>query len=156
MFQGGISEEILKKNEKEAGPIIGFSKDLFIKEYLNSQRMKKLGAIGSMNSIEDSFWRSKIEPVQFDEDNINTSKEKDLRYSIGLLEDFRSGEKKPSQVFDINKLAKIMAIRALLGSSEFDYRDTKFYFNTKTKLLEPITKEAHVDLNLNNNLYNLN
>ena len=42
-----------------------------------------------------------------------------------------------------------MVIRALLGSSEFDYRDTKFYFNPNTQLLEPITKESHVDLNLN-------
>ena len=42
-----------------------------------------------------------------------------------------------------------MAIRAVLGSSEFDYRDTKFYFNPITSLLEPITKEIHVNLNLN-------
>ena len=42
-----------------------------------------------------------------------------------------------------------MAIRAVLGSSEFDYRDTKFYFNPETSLLEPITKEIHIDLNLN-------
>ena len=54
-----------------------------------------------------------------------------------------------SEVFDIEKLAKVMALRALLGSSEFDYLDTKFYFNPSTSLLEPITKEAHVNLNLN-------
>ena len=42
-----------------------------------------------------------------------------------------------------------MALRALLGSSEFDYRDTKFYYNPTSKLLEPITKESHVDLNFN-------
>jgi len=46
-------------------------------------------------------------------------------------------------------LAKVMALRATLGSSEFDWVDTKFYFNPKTSLLEPISKESHVDLSLN-------
>ena len=42
-----------------------------------------------------------------------------------------------------------MALRAVLGSSEFDWRDTKFYFNQTTSLLEPISKESHVSLDLN-------
>ena len=46
-----------------------------------------------------------------------------------------------------------MALRALLGSSQFDWLDTKFYFNPKTKLLEPISKEIHVDLENNYKVY---
>ena len=40
-----------------------------------------------------------------------------------------------------------MAIRAVLGSSQFDWKDQKFYYNPNTSLLEPISKEIHVDLN---------
>ena len=46
-----------------------------------------------------------------------------------------------------------MAIRALLGSYQFDWLDTKFYYNTDTKLLEPISKEIHVDLEHNYKKY---
>ena len=149
MFQGGISDEVLKINNKEIGPIIGFSKNLFLKELVNSKRMNKLGATGSLNGIEDNFWREKIEPVQFSENNLGQIQEKYLNEAIYLLELFRKEEKNISEVFDVEKLSKIMALRALLGSSEFDYRDTKFYYNPTSKLLEPITKESHVDLNFN-------
>lgn len=147
MFQDGISDELLKKNKKELGPIVGFSKDLFLKEYLNSERINKLGATGSLNGIEDNFWRERIEPTQFSKDKFGKIQEKYLNEAILLLESFRREEKKINQIFDVKKLSKVMALRALLGSSEFDYRDTKFYYNPSTKLLEPITKESHVDLN---------
>ena len=149
MIQGSLSDEILELNQRDPGPIIGFSKNLFLKEYPNSKRLNKQGATGSLNGIEDSFWRSKIEPTQFSNKNIGKIEETHLKKAIYLLESFRNGEKKPSEVFVVNKLAKVMALRALLGSSEFDYRDTKFYYNPSLSLLEPITKESHVDLNLN-------
>ena len=133
---------------KELGPIVGFSKDLFLKEYLNSERINKLGATGSLNGIEDNFWRERIEPTQFSKDKLGKIQETYLNEAILLLESFRREEKKINQIFDIEKLSKVMALRALLGSSEFDYRDTKFYYNPSTKLLEPITKESHVDLNV--------
>ena len=149
MLQGGISEEVLKINNKETGPIVGFSKNLFLKELVNSRKMNKIGATGSLNGIEDNFWREKIEPVQFSNSNLGKVQEKYLNDAIYLLEAFRKEKKKINEVFDIEKLSKIMVLRALLGSSEFDYRDTKFYYNPTSKLLEPITKESHVDLNFN-------
>ena len=54
-----------------------------------------------------------------------------------------------SEVFDIEKLAKVVALRALLGSSEFQLFRYKILFEPIDFLLEPITKEAHVNLNLN-------
>lgn len=149
MFQGGISKQILDLNKRKIGPIVGFSKQLFLREYERSQELVKKGLTGSLNSTEDSFFRSKIEPVQFSFKDNNEEQKKYLKKAIFLLESFRNGDKKPSEVFELEKLIKIMVIRALLGSSEFDYRDTKFYFNPNTQLLEPITKESHVDLNLN-------
>ena len=46
-----------------------------------------------------------------------------------------------------------MALRALLGSYQFDWLDTKFYYNSQTNLLEPISKEIHVDLDHNYKVY---
>ena len=107
---------------------------------INSQRLDRLNAVDSLNGIEDTFWRAKIEPVQFSDDLLGTKQEEYLQKAIYLLESFRKGSLKTDQVFDIKQLAKVMALRAVLGSSEFDWRDTKFYFNPTTSLLEPISK----------------
>ncbi len=150
VMQEGISPDTLKRNKKQLGPIIGFGKNLYLNERLKAEKLKKKGITDSLNGLEDTFWRAKIEPVQLSEfQSVNKQQQDFLKKAIYLLSSFRKGELKPSQVFDIKKLAKVMAIRAALGSSEFDYRDTKFYFNPETSLLEPITKEIHVDLNLN-------
>lgn len=135
-----ISPKLLEKVDRDPGPIIGFSKTLWVQEAINS---KKLG----VNGIDESFWRAKIEPTQFDKNLIGTNQEKSLKNAIYLLESFRNKSLKASEVFDVNQLAKVMAIRAIIGSSQFDWKDIKFYYNPKTSLLEPISKEIHVDLN---------
>ena len=50
MFQGGISKQILDLNKRKIGPIVGFSKQLFLKEYERSQELVKKGLTGSLNS----------------------------------------------------------------------------------------------------------
>ena len=45
-----------------------------------------------------------------------------------------------------------MAIKAIFGAQEFDWRDIKFYYNPITSLLEPIGREVHI----NNNFVNAN
>jgi len=156
VLQEGVSQDTLIKNKRKLGPIIGFSKDNYLKEVTNSKKLQRLGILDSLNGLEDTFWRAKIEPVQLTENQELEEKQQIyLKKALYLLNSFREGLLKPSQVFDIKKLAKIMAIRAVLGSSEFDYRDTKFYFNPDTSLLEPISKEIHVrlDLNFNDHYY---
>ena len=149
ILQGQASEELIKNNNRVQGPVIGFSQNLWIKEQINSEKLSAIGAAPSLNGLEDSFWRAKIEPVQFSDEQIGTEQEAYLKKAIYLLESFRNGTLKSSQVFDTDQLAKVMVLRAIIGSSEFDWLDTKFYFNPITSLLEPISKETHVDLNLN-------
>tara|TARA_Y100000816_G_C26088784_1_gene575005 strand:+ start:231 stop:1982 length:1752 start_codon:yes stop_codon:yes gene_type:complete len=149
IIQGQVSDKLLIRNNKAISPVIGFTKDTWIKEQINVKKFSKIGATDSLNGLEDTFWRSRIEPVQFNKYKGNLTQETYLEKAIFLLESFRNGKMSASEVFDVNKLAKVMALRALIGSTEFDYLDTKFYYNPKTNLLEPITKEAHVNLNLN-------
>ncbi len=148
ILQEAITNRTIENNGRKVGPVIGFSKDLYLTEFVNANKLLKQGAIDSLNGLEDTFWRAKIEPVQFSQET--DQKQLDyLKKSIYLLESFRSGTLKPREVFDIKQLSKVMALRAILGSSEFDYRDIKFYFNPETSLLEPISKESHVRLDLN-------
>ena len=53
-----------------------------------------------------------------------------------LLEGLRSGSLSTSDVFDVDALGKQIALRAIFGAGEFDWRDSKFYVNPVTQKLE--------------------
>jgi len=138
-LQDQASKELIEFNNRKEGPIITFNKDLWIEEF-NAESID----LGYNNKFAN-FWRSKITPVQFKKKNLGTIQEKYLNQAIFLLESFRNKKLKPSEVFDLDQLAKLMAIEAVFGAIEFDTNDIKFYYNPTTKLLEPIGKEVHTD-----------
>ncbi len=143
-FEEMHTDELISFNKRREGPIIGLDKQLWVKEANN---LKNLG----VNNLEDSFWRAKIKPIQFKKNKIGTEQEIYLKQAINLFENFRDGKLKTKEVFDIEQLAKLMAIKAIFGSEEFDWRDIKFYYNPITSLLEPIGREVHTSENFNLN-----
>ena len=129
-------KELIENNKRREGPVINFSNQERLNEHIN---FKKLGA----NKIANYFWRSEIRPIQFKKSYKGTIQEKYLNKAISLLEQFRNKKLNVDEVFDSNQLAKLMAIRAVFGSTEFDVDDLKFYYNPISNLLEPISKEVH-------------
>ena len=143
-FEEMHTDELIRFNKRREGPIIGLDKQLWIKEANN---LKNLG----VNELEDSFWRAKIKPIQFKKKKVGTEQEIYLKQAINLFENFRDGILRIDEVFDIEQLAKLMAIKVIFGSEEFDWRDIKFYYNPITSLLEPIGREVHTSKNFNIN-----
>lgn len=131
------SKNLIENNDRREGPIIGLDKNLWINEANNLNDL-------SINSLEESFWRAKIEPIQFDNDLINTQQEIYLNQAISQIESFRQNPEKIKEVFDIDQLSKVLALKTLFGAYEFDWKDLKFYYNPITKLLEPIIRELHL------------
>ena len=129
-------KQLIENNKRREGPVINFSNQERLIEHINQ---KKLGA----NKISNYFWRSQINPIQFKKSYKGTVQEKYLDKAISLLESFRNKESKVDEVFDVDQMAKVMALRAIFGSTEFDVDDMKFYYNPVTNLLEPISKEVH-------------
>jgi hypothetical protein len=131
-----ISKELIEKNNRREGPIIGFDKELWIEEVNN---INNLG----INNVNQFFWTAQIKPSRFKKNQKNTIQEIYLNKAISLLEAFRKRQLKTSQVFDTEQFAKYMAIRAIFASVEFDWKDIKFYYNPITELLEPVAREVH-------------
>lgn len=134
------SKQLIENNKRREGPIIGLDKNLAIEEINNLQKL-------TINKISDSFWRAKVKPVQFDDDYRGTEQELYLKNAISLFEEFRKNKNKIDKIFDLEQLAKLMAIKTIFGSSEFDWKDIKFYYNPITSLLEPIGREVHISEN---------
>ena len=131
-----ISKELIEKNKRKEGPIIGFDKELWIEQVNN------INSLG-INDGNQFFWTAQIKPSRFKKNQKNTIQEFYLNKAISLLEAFRKRELKTSQVFDVEQFAKHMAIRAVFASVEFDWKDIKFYYNPITELLEPVAREVH-------------
>ena len=131
-------KQLIENNKRREGPVINFSNQERLEEHIQS---KKLGA----NKISNYFWRSQIKPIQFKKSYKGTVQEKYLDKATSLLESFRNEKLKVSEVFDLEQMAKLMALRAVFGSTEFDVDDMKFYYNPVTNFLEPISKEIHSD-----------
>ncbi len=141
-FEEQHSKELIENNKRREGPIIGLDKNLWIKEVNNMENL-------TINVLEDTFWRAKIKPVQFNDEKIGSEQEIFLKKAINLFENFRKSKSSLEETFDVNQLAKLMAIKAIFGAVEFDWRDLKFYYNPITSLLEPIGREVHISKNFN-------
>ena len=137
LFADHFSKYLIEANKRRNAPIISFNKDSFVYNIQQGHEIDyKFEGIGEYNFL--------IAPLEIHSINKNNSINLDLA-EIGLkkLEAFRSGRIKTSEIFDYKAIAKIKAIRILLGSDEFDWRDIKFYLNPMNQKLEPIDKEIH-------------
>ena len=131
-------KELIENNKRREGPVITFSNQERLDEEINIDNM---GA----NTISNYFWRSPIKPIQFKKSFKGTVQEKYLNKAVSLLELFRDKKLKVNEVFDLDQMAKVMALKAIFGSTEFDVDDMKFYYNPVSNLLEPISKEVHAE-----------
>ena len=69
-----------------------------------------------------------------------------------LMEEFRLGKLKTSEVFDIELLAKWTAIIDVMGAGHgFEFNNMRFYFNPITSKFEPVPDDDYNEISLNYN-----
>jgi hypothetical protein len=127
---------LIENNNRKEGPIMGFDKDLYISEVFKNKEAFDLRS-------KDGFYSA---PLTVNSENKYIADERMsslIQTGFQMLEGFRSKKLKPTEVFEYKMFAKLLAIRALLGSDEFDWRDIRFYMNPVTMKLEPIGREVH-------------
>jgi hypothetical protein len=141
-LQESISKELLENNKKKVSVVLGFNKEAHLEKYSNYSRVNE-----NFNDIQlkDGFLIANIDFVKLPE-NFNSNNNELLRDAITLIENFRNSKLKTSEVFDVDKLAKLMAIKVAFGSGEFDWRDLKLYYNPYNFKFEPIGKEVGAGL----------
>ncbi|RMG69009.1 MAG: hypothetical protein D6715_00735 [Calditrichaeota bacterium] len=133
-----LGKRLIENNRFREGPIVYFSKDLLVSEWIRGGYHGKKEVGGPA-----AFTSSPVVGTQWDNIVPGTPMEVLYRKAVTLLEAFRRQELPVSQVFDLPKLAKYMALKVLFGASELDPNDARFYFNPITSRLEPIGIENH-------------
>lgn len=126
-----FEKRLIEHSEYKEGPIVKFNEDLRWMEYVSLQTHEK----------EYGSWSSSY----IDGYSKDRSKNSLFAKATTLLEGFRAGQYKTTDVFNGKKLAFFIAMKDLLGASELDWNDFRFYYNPVTSLLEPIGFDFHFD-----------
>lgn len=133
----------IENNQKREGVILKFNEDYMWKKTLNRQNTfydEQDFWDYQLDNQLDFFYSSDIVSFHSNERLLNDD------YLLGqfnqarsLLELFRIGRLKTSDVFDTNKLVKYYAIKTVLGCNHATYwNNMRFYYNPITSKLEPI------------------
>jgi len=146
-FEEHFEKRLIEYNNRRSGVIIKFSEDLMwdetahIKDFFPN-RIDLYSYQG--NRTLDWFYSSNIEPfnAKILEDPVLSI---EFEKAKNLLESFRKGSLKTSEVFDTGKLAKYFAVNTIVGSAHpSEWNNIRFYYNPITSLLEPIAYDGGI------------
>lgn len=122
-----FDKKLIEYNEYREGPIINFNEDLLW-----------LGRVTG-NSLPETYYSSNIDTFRINKIIDDPDQFEEYIKAKDLLESFRNGRLKTSEVFDANKLAKYMAIIDVMGAEHGTFwHNYRFYYNPVTSRLEPI------------------
>jgi hypothetical protein len=130
-----FEKRLIENNQLREGPIVRFNENLMLAERVQ-QKWPFPDAKTNGNS---SYLAVDIDTFQTNKMFSNSSSYAQHTHAIYLLESFRRGDLKTSDVFDIQKLGKFFAISDLIGAQHSIYwQNLRFYYNPITSHLEPI------------------
>lgn len=129
---------LIEHNNRLEGPILKFNEDLVWADRAQDLTFPPTyftGLQSELSSNIDVFNKNTILADSRLYDQFLEGKD--------LLESFRTGNLPAHQVFDVNKMAKYIAIADLMGAPHALYwNNLRFYYNPVTSLLEPIGFDA--------------
>lgn len=115
-----FGKHLIENNRLREGPIIKFNED-------HGENINLM----PIDCFEEDKWSSPERVSQ-------------LKKAVNLLEAFRRGDMKISEVFDTGKLATFFAITDLFGMNHAAIpKSMRFYYNPMTARLEPIGFDGH-------------
>ena len=137
-YEEHFGPELLENNGRMPGPIVRFDPGLF---WLHRTQGLESGA-----KVDDAYGAYQAANLDaFGADDIAKDPEQTKYYeqAIALMDGFRRGRLKASEVFDVERTGKRLAMLDLVGGHHsMDWSDVKFYFDPVTQRMEPISYES--------------
>lgn len=130
-----FEKRLVEHNRRREGPIIRFSEDRLWEEW----RQQKIPFDGARQNGGGSYLASDIDAFQTQRWSGTPEDRAVHDRAIALLASFRSGARPTSEVFDVEKLARFLAVSDLMGAEHgARWHNTRYYYNPVTSRLEPI------------------
>ncbi len=138
-YEEHFVKQLIEWRQRREGPILKFSEDAFWQQQKISLKYEKWVKYPYFEtSVIEPFSESKTikSPVLYNE----------FLEAQKLMFQFKNGLKKPSEIFDLNKLAKYYAILDLtLARHGMAWHNQRFYYNPVLCKLEPIAYDGYTD-----------
>ncbi|MEO8590197.1 MAG: CotH kinase family protein [Flavobacteriales bacterium] len=136
-YEEHFGPELLEHNGRLKGPLFRFDPALFWEHRLNE--MNKL-------RFDEPFAAYQAAALDaFDSGDLAKDDEARAQFeeAVSMIEAFRRGKLKASEVFDADRIARRHAILDLVGGHHsMDWSDLKFYFDPVLHRVEPVSYES--------------
>ncbi|MBL0043491.1 MAG: CotH kinase family protein [Flavobacteriales bacterium] len=137
-YEEHFGPELLENNGRLPGPIVRFDPALFW--------LHRTQGIDGSAKVDDAYGAYQAANLDaFGSEEIAKDPQQKLHFeqAIALIQGFRTGKLKASDVFDVERTAKRLAMLDLVGGHHsMDWSDVKFYFDPVAQRLEPISYES--------------
>ena len=150
-FNEHFGKELLEANSKRSAPIVRFDTDYRVKAVSTGAKIwnyaDKLSSKNTGSLIYQNFNNQNPLPIShYGRNQINSDKvfKKQFQIASTLLDGWRQGRYDVSEVFDLDKFAKYVALCDIFeGTHGFLDLNMAFYYNPITSKLEPIAEDVH-------------
>jgi hypothetical protein len=137
-YEEHFGPELLENNGRLPGPIVRFDPGLF---WLH--RTQGLDGAAKVADAYGAYQAANLDAFGSDELAKDPQQRVYFEQAIALMQDFRTGRLKASEVFDVDRTGKRLAMLDLVGGHHsMDWSDVKFYFDPVAQRLEPISYES--------------
>ena len=137
-YEEHFGPELLEHNGRLPGPIVRFDPGLF---WLH--RTQGLEGEAKVDDAYGAYQAANLDAFSTDDIAGDPRQKKLYEQAIALMDGFRRGRSKASEVFDVERTGKRLAMLDLVGGHHsMDWSDVKFYFEPVAQRLEPISYES--------------
>ena len=136
-YEEHFNKNLIEHQLRREGPIVKFSEDRFwegMRRSVNTSR-----TLADADNKEKAFWTAEIKPFKEKKTQNNPTLSAAFEAAQNLMYQYKMGLKAPNEVFDLDRMAKFLAISDLLKADHaLTWHNQRFYYNPVTALLEPI------------------
>lgn len=135
-----FEKRLIENNGRREGPIVRFDESLLWDETF---RQRKQFPWSMFNGV-GSYTAANVDAFHSGKWTLDPQLREQHDKAVALLDAFRRGERKTSEVFDVEKLAAFFAISDLVGADHgTHWINARYYYNPITSRIEPIGFDGH-------------
>ena len=142
-YEEHFTKNLVEFSNRREGPIVKLTEDRIwdiTKRYFYSFNQ----SIPGMEEKDKTYWRSEIRAFKEKKTLSNPKLKNDFDIAHNLMYQFKYDLKPASDIFDIERLAKYMALVDIcLAKHAITWHNQRFYYNPVTAVLEPIGFDAY-------------
>lgn len=137
-YEEHFGPELLEHNNRMEGPIVRFDPGLF---WLH--RTQGLDGSAKVDDAYGAYQAAHLDAFGTGDLAEDAVQQRYFEQAIALMDGFRRGQLKASDVFDVDRTGRRLAMIDLVGGHHsMDWSDVKFYFDPIRQRLEPISYES--------------